>query len=282
MFFDHLPETGFVCGHRGARSIAPENTLLALEKARDCGAHAWETDVRVSREGEPIIFHDDTLERTTDVASHSHFKERRPWHTERFTVAELRELDAGSWFLETDPYCTVASGEVEEEEKNRIRGQKIPLLGDILSFTARHRFPVNLELKDLGTPPGDTLVVDRVLAMLEKTGTMDLVLLSSFRHEYLRRARSLSQTLTLGVLVDKKHPPDLIHYLKDLSAAAYHPSVQLLDLELVHELRRVGVRVNCWTVNDMTRAGELLQAGIGVITDWPQRLTGTTVYRSYP
>ncbi|WP_456386151.1 glycerophosphodiester phosphodiesterase [Desulfolithobacter sp.] len=282
MFFDHLPATGFICGHRGARSIAPENTLLALEKARDFGAHAWETDVRVSREGEPIIFHDDTLERTTDVAGHSHFRDNHPWPTERFTVAELRELDAGSWFLEADPFGTVASGEVKAEEKDRIRNQKIPLLGEILSLTARHRFPVNLELKDLGTPPGDTKVVDRVLAMLEETGTMDLVLLSSFRHEYLRRAQRLCPSLALGVLVEKKHPPDLIHYLKDLSAAAYHPSVQLLDLELVQELRRVGVRVNSWTVNDMTRAGELLQAGVGVITDWPQHLTGTTVCRRYP
>ncbi|WP_457573742.1 glycerophosphodiester phosphodiesterase [Desulfolithobacter sp.] len=282
MFFDHLPETGFVCGHRGARSIAPENTLFALEKARDCGAHAWETDVRVSREGELIIFHDDTLERTTDVAAHTHFRDYRPWHPEQFSAAELRQLDAGSWFLETDPFGTVASGEVEEKEKDRIRGQKIPLLGEILSFTARHRFPVNLELKDLGTPAGDTRVVDHVLAMLEDTGTMELVLLSSFRHEYLRRARSLSPTLALGVLVDKEHPPDLFHYLKSLSAAAYHPSVQLLDLELVHELHQAGVRVNCWTVNDMTRAGELLQAGVGVITDWPQRLTDTTVCRSQP
>lgn len=67
-FFDHVPGSGLVCAHRGARSIAPENTLLALDKARDCGAHCWESDVRLSGDGHLLIFHDDLLERTTDIA----------------------------------------------------------------------------------------------------------------------------------------------------------------------------------------------------------------------
>ena len=97
MFFDHLPQQGFICGHRGARSIAPENTLLAMVKARECGAHCWETDVRMSRDGELIVFHDDTLERTTDIATYAAFQDRVDLHVDRFTLGELRQLDAGSW-----------------------------------------------------------------------------------------------------------------------------------------------------------------------------------------
>jgi len=273
LFFDILPEGGFVCGHRGARSIAPENTILSLQKAKDCGASCWETDIRMSRDEQLIIFHDDTLERTTDVATCEIFRNRLPWNTDQLTAAELQKLDSGSWFLNEDPFGTVTSGEVVPGEQETIRGQKIPLLTEVLEFTRTHRFPVNLEIKDLRTPPGDVTIVDRVMALLRETDTMDLVLISSFRHEYLYRARALSKKIALGVLAEKNHPPDLPNYLGTLSAAAYHPEKDICDLSLVRELLQAGFRVNTWTVNDMARAGELLQAGAGVITDWPQCLT---------
>lgn len=273
MFFDHLPENGFICAHRGARSVAPENTLLALEKAREHGAHCWETDIRISRDGELIIFHDKTLKRTTNVAACKAFQDRQPWPTDHFTVNELRELDAGSWFLTEDPFGTVASGEVRPEEQETIRSQKIPLLREILEYTKVNRFPVNLEIKDLKTPPGDVAIVETIMDMLRETETMDLVLLSSFRHEYLQRARALDQKIAIGVLAEKKHPPDLIRSLRSLAATAYHPEDTLCTPELITELQQAGFRVNTWTVNNITQGKALLSAGAGVITDWPQRFT---------
>lgn len=273
MFFDHLPEKGLICGHRGARSIAPENTLLALIKAQQCGAHCWETDVRLSSDGELLIFHDDTLQRTTDIATHEVFQNRTDLHVDQFTLHELHQLDAGSWFLSADPFGTVASGEVEGSEKEVIQGQHIPTLREILDFSKTHSFPVNLEIKDLKTPPGDFLIVDKVMEMLRETETMDLVLLSSFRHEYLHRARNLSQDIGIAVLAEEQHPPDLIEYLGSFSAVAYHPDVAICDAGLILQLQNGGFRVNSWTVNDMERAQEMLHLGAGVITDWPQRLT---------
>ena len=273
LFFDNLPKGGFICAHRGARSIAPENTILAMRRAKECGAHCWETDVRLSRDDELIIFHDPTLERTTDVASHKKYRSQKPWRTDQFTVAELLELDAGSWFLADDPFGTVASGEVTMEERAVIREQKIPLLREVLEFTKKHHFPVNLEIKDLETPPGDVAIVDQVIAMLRQTATMDLVLISSFRHEYLLQARALHPTIALAVLAKKQHPPDLNNYLDKLSATAYHPDKALCDPNLINDLQQAGFRINCWLVNDIGQARELLQAGVGVITCWPQRLT---------
>jgi glycerophosphoryl diester phosphodiesterase len=273
LFFDNLQENGLICAHRGARSIAPENTLLALKKAKECGAHCWETDVRMSKDGELVIFHDETLERTTDVTTHKAFRNRQPWYTGQFTANELRELDLGSWFLRDDPFSTIAGGEVGTEERGVICSQKILMLHEILEFTKTHRFPVNLEIKDLSTPPGDVTIVDRIIDMLEETETMDLVLLSSFRHEYLHRARALSQKVAIGVLAEKQHPPNLIQYLDDLSAAAYHPEEDICDLGMVNALRRAGFRVNSWTINDIPRAQEMFAAGVGIITDWPQRFT---------
>lgn len=273
LFFDNLPKGGFICAHRGARSIAPENTILAMRRAKECGAHCWETDVRLSRDGELVIFHDPTLERTTDIASRKKFRSRKPWKTDHFTAVELKELDAGSWFLTDDPFGTVASGEVTAEERAAIRGQKIPLLKEVLEFNRIHHFPVNLEIKSLDTLPGDVAIVDRVMSMLQQTATTDLVLLSSFRHDYLLRARALHPTIALAVLAERQHPANLCSYLDKLSATAYHPEKALCTPGLITELQQAGFRINSWTVNDIAMAKEMLQAKMGVITDWPQRIT---------
>ena len=150
-FFDHLPQQGLICAHRGARSIAPENTILAMNKARQSGAPCWETDIQMSKDGELIIFHDATLERTTDIVTNVAFRDCKDYRVNQFTVRELRKLDAGSWFLADDPFASVASGEVRAEENAEIRGQRIPLLREILDFTKKHSFPVNLEIKSLET-----------------------------------------------------------------------------------------------------------------------------------
>ena len=273
MFFDHLPQKGLICAHRGARSIAPENTLLAMRKARECGAPCWETDVRMSKDGELVIFHDDTLERTTDITSHQAFQNLADYHVNQFSVDELRQLDAGSWFLADDPFGTVASGEVKGNENEDIQAQQIPLLREVLDFTKLHSFPVNVEIKDLKTPSGDVHIVDKVVDMLRETETMDLVLLSSFRHEYLYRARELSPEIAIAVIARKQHPSNLIQYLKRFQANAYHPDKAICDDELIIELQDAGFRVTSWTVNGMERAQEMRRIGAGVLTDWPQLLT---------
>lgn len=281
MFFDHLPDQNLICGHRGARSIAPENTLLSMVKAKEHGAHFWETDVRLSKDDELIIFHDDTLERTTDISTHMVFRDRADWHVDQYTLQELHELDAGSWFLATDPFGTVASGEVCGSEYAAIQKQKIPLLLEILYFCKSHSFPVNLELKSLRTPPGELHIVDMIVDTLHETNTTDLVLLSSFRFDYLQRARSISPDISLAVLAEGQHPLNLIHHLNSVSACAYHPDVAMCSNELILQLPKDGIRVNPWTVNDLQRAEELHALGAGVITDWPQRLTKTEKHAAY-
>lgn len=126
MYFDNLPKGGFVCAHRGACSIAPENTLPAMRKAKECGVHSWETDVRMSKDGELIIFHYPTLESATDISTCKTFKDRTPWSVNQFTAAGLRELDAGSWFLTDDPFGTIASGEVSPQDQKKNSWSKDP------------------------------------------------------------------------------------------------------------------------------------------------------------
>jgi len=272
MFFDKLPDKGLICAHRGARSLAPENTMSALVMAQKCGAHCLETDVQLTKDNALVIFHDDTLGRTTDIAKKKQWQRLQPWPVDQFTIEQLRTLDAGSWFLRTDPFGTIAGGEVTTDRHELIKKQQIPLLRELLTWSTASGFPINIEIKSLNTKPGDVAVVDKIMDLLTAAGAIEYVLLSSFRHEYLLRARSLHPQIELAVLTDTQHPRNLVEYLHHFSAAAYHPNETLCDNELIASLHQAGIRVNCWTVNTTIRAEELLSAGAGIITDWPQHL----------
>ena len=99
-----------IAAHRGARSLAPENTLAAARLALAAGARMWEIDVRMSRDGEIVLIHDPNLERTSDAPGK--FPGRSPWLVHDFTLDELKTLDFGSWFSETDPFGQIAAGKI--------------------------------------------------------------------------------------------------------------------------------------------------------------------------
>lgn len=272
-FFDHLPSSGYVCAHRGARSIAPENTLLALELARQCGAHLWETDVQMTSDEQLVLFHDRALNRTTDISNHDHFKGRRRWPLSRFSLAELQRLDAGSWFLEADPFGTVAAGEISDDILALIPGQKILLLRDALEYCRSHAFPVNLEIKGKLPHTRRRRRIEVLLQLLQEQDCEDLVLLSSFEHNNLHLVKQLQPTLATAALVERRHPRHLLTYLKDLQVEAYHPAQEIADTELIGLLTEAGIRVNTWTVNETQRFRYFREAGATFIcTDWPQRM----------
>ena len=85
-----------VIAHRGASAYAPENTLAAIDKAADLGFRWVENDVQRTKDGQLVVVHDDSLNRTTDVEEV--FPDRAPWKVKDFTAAEIARLDAGSWF----------------------------------------------------------------------------------------------------------------------------------------------------------------------------------------
>ncbi len=273
-FFDRFTGAGYVCAHRGARSIAPENTLLALEKSRHCNADLWEMDVQATADGELVLLHDHTLERTTDVVTHPEFSDRSPWNLAEFTYAEVQKLDAGSWFLQSDPFGTIVSGEVSPDDFPAIKVQRIPLLRDALNDCRKNDFPVNLEIKDQTGTAAEGTIVQNVLDLLKETNTEQLVLLSSFNHDYLRQTKWLNRNIATAALVET-HPENLLVYLRDLGVDAYHPDQTITDNSLIRQLSVAGMRVNLWTVNDLDRAQYFIDAGATFIcTDWPQRMSG--------
>lgn len=260
--------------HRGARSVAPENTILAARRGLEEGADLWELDVQCTADGRLVVIHDDTLERTTDVAARPEYAGRAPWRVCDFTLHEVRGLDAGGWYRAADPHGQVASGGVTARDLAMFSGLRIPTLDEALAFTADQGWRVNVELKDMtGSGPGhpdDKAVTRAVLERIRAHGLVERVLLSSFRHDYLRHAAAMEPGLARAALVEDVRPDDPVALCRDLGVTAYHPGGDIVTAADVAALRTLGVAVNVWTVNGEADMRRFLRWGVaGLITDVP-------------
>jgi glycerophosphoryl diester phosphodiesterase len=257
-----------IIAHRGARSLAPENTVAAARRALELGADMWELDVGMTADGEPLVIHDRTLIRTANVKKI--FPKRRPWSLHEFTLEEIRRLDFGTWFIDEDPFGQIAAGAVSPAEIESYRGEAAPTLRQALRFTRDHDWHVNVEIKDLQGTPGDPQVVLKVVALIEELDMAERVLVSSFNHRYLKEVRERNPRIVTGVVVSKpESDPELL--LHELGAQAYHPSVNAIRRSEITQLRKEGLQVNVWTVNAPKVMRSLIKAGAsGIFTDFPQ------------
>jgi glycerophosphoryl diester phosphodiesterase len=259
-----------IIAHRGARSLAPENTIAAAHKAFEIGADMWELDVGMTADGELLVIHDSTLTRTSNAKEV--FPERRPWSINEFAFDEINGLDFGTWFIEEDPFGQIAAGAVSPTEAERYRGEGAPTLRQALGFTRERNWHVNVEIKDLRGTLGDSQVVPNVVALIEELDMVDRVLVSSFNHRYLKEVRGRNPRIATGALVSKREsdPASLLH---ELGAQAYHPSASAIRRREITRLREEGFQVNVWTVNEPKVMRGLIKAGASAIfTDFPQLL----------
>ena len=141
-----------IAAHRGARSIRPENTMSAFKEAIK-SSDFIELDVAFSKDGVPVILHDNTLERTSNVEEFKEFK--KPYRLKDYTYKQLLKLDFGSWFMRDDPFKTIEKGIVKIEELKALKTQRILTLDQVLKFLKKHNFPVNIEIKDLSRSLSD-------------------------------------------------------------------------------------------------------------------------------
>ena len=256
--------------HRGARSLAPENTLAAARKALEVGADMWELDIRLTADGELIVLHDSTLERTSNVRDV--FPDREPWLVHEFRLDEIRLLDFGSWFSKHDPFGQIAAGVVTESELADYAGEPVPTLREALAFTLEHDWQVNLEIKDLSEDPGRPHIVEKVVSLLQEWDMVDQVLISSFPQDYLAQVRKIHHKFATALLVSKSnpHPGEL---LRELGARAYHPRKTAVRFKDIALLVCLGFGVHVWNVNDQKTMRRLVKAGVsGIFTDFPQEL----------
>jgi len=260
----------FNIAHRGARSLAPENTISAARKALEVGADGWELDVQMSRDKKMVVIHDENLVRTSNVKEI--FPHREPWLVRDFTLKELQELDFGSWFNETDPFGQIAAGNVSKEEQRSFAGVKILSLEEALEFTKKSKWKVNIEIKSFPFETDNFELVEKVVDQINQFKMEKMVMVSSFNHAYIKRVKKLNPRITTGALVDKplNNPAN---YLKEIEADVYDVSVSAISLDEIELLQSKGFSVIIWTVNDEKTMKDLIKVGVdGVITDFPQKL----------
>ena len=260
-----------IIAHRGARSLAPENTLAAAQKGYEAGADMWETDVGVTADGVLILFHDDSLKRTTNAAEV--YPGREPWTFTEFSFDEIERLDAGGWFNHEDPFGQIAAGRVSPEDQASYEGLRVPTVEEALRFTKERDWVVNIELKKLPPPLEDFPVVPRFFEIMDRVGIApEQVRLSSFQHHWLEEARSLRPEVEVQALVGYHRDRPI-----DWEAVADYQTINaratLTPPEKVRQLVAEGKKINLFTVNDVDEARSYVEAGVsGLFTDFPQDL----------
>jgi glycerophosphoryl diester phosphodiesterase len=290
------PDFPAIVAHRGNSSRAPENTIEAARLAWQSGADAWEIDAHLSRDGVPIVLHDDTLTRTTDVAVRFAQDPRATagYRVCDFDFAEIRSLDAGSWFVEplgghrTARWFNQLEHLAPAQAKLYRSGNvQVPSLAEALEFTVAHDWLINIEIKSF--PACRSEIVSRVLHLVGRMQIASRVLISSFDHRDLALASTPSRAIALGILIATPlhHTAeyctnlvgaDAVHISTEVIGAASdlygrRPEARSLRIDLVEELKASGIPLLVYTVNDHgldSLARHLAELSVaGIFTDDP-------------
>lgn len=226
-----------VIAHRGASGTCPENTLAAFRRAAALGAHMIELDVQLTHDGEVVVVHDWTLDRTTDGSG----------PVGAAALADIRQLDAGAWF------------------DARFAGERVPTLAEVLAGVT---LPVNVELK----PVGDDGLETRALAIVDAAAAAARVVFSSFDPHVLVRLRARAAGARIGVLWEDTRIEEAVHLAERVGARTLHVRKDVVSRTLVETAGAAGLAVLAWTVNDPGESRHLEAVGVeGIFTDFPER-----------
>jgi len=238
------PKHGII-GHRGVAALAPENTWAGFVLAAEQGFDWIEFDIQLTKDNAIVIFHDDTLERTTNGSGKLFEK----------TAEELKNLDAGSWF------------------HSDFRGERLPGFSALLPALLSLPLTLNIELKYPENPSPNHITT--LAALLADTlqsqwpATRPLPLLSSFHWEALHHIHTLLPEAPLGFLTEHCSLAAIAH-VKPFANAALHCDYRSLTPALIAEAHKNAVPLLAYTVNDPEIAATLLKAGLfGLFSDKP-------------
>ncbi|MGB6483547.1 MAG: glycerophosphodiester phosphodiesterase family protein [Candidatus Acidiferrales bacterium] len=230
----------WIIGHRGAPGYAPENTMASFRRAVELGAAFIEADLRLSHDARFVAMHDATLDRTSNGRG----------LVRDFTLAQLRELDAGSWFAP------------------EFAGEKIPTLDEILAFAREADVVFYLEVKHetgWGVHHG---VAGALRAANESARTVVI----SFDPSMLANLRRLDAGLLTGFLFENPLA-NVVEKAQQIGARQICPRADLVTRRLLSEAQEAGLQVATWTVNEPAQMDALISMGVnGIMTDYPDRL----------
>ncbi len=232
-----------IIAHRGASGLAPENTIAAMKMAINFGCDGIETDLQLTKDGEVVVFHDWSVERTTDGKG----------EIKDLTFEEILKLDNGSWF------------------GTEFKGERVARLEELLEVIPENLI-INLELKSQAYDSRG--LEEKVIGILNKKNREKNIIISSFSHESLMRVREIDKHIKLGLLYEG-YLIDLPKYIHNLDIDIYsiHPGVSHVDEKFVKQIHEIGLKAYVWTVNDKKSAERMESYGIdGIITNYPNLL----------
>ncbi|WP_416150422.1 glycerophosphodiester phosphodiesterase [Salipaludibacillus sp. HK11] len=237
-----------IFAHRGSAGTHPENTIVSFEEALNTGVEGIECDVQLTKDGIPVVIHDETVNRTTNGDG---------W-VKDYSYEELKLLDAGSWFNSSFNETT------------------IPSLEELFQWAFNNTLFLNIELKSgLIRYPGIEAIV---LELITKYNLKDRIIISSFNHYSLVEFHRLDPTIETAILfMEGLFEP--WNYAKSIGASALHCYLPVAVPELLQGASQAGMPVRPFTVNEDAHIHELIKMRFdAIITDWPEkaiRIRGT-------
>lgn len=230
-----------IIAHRGSKGEAPENTLAAFLLALEQHCDAIELDIHLSKDGVPVVIHDDTVDRTTNGTG----------AVESMTVDELKALDAGNWF----------DSQYAEEQ--------IPTLAEVFELVPPS-IMINVEIK--GISGGRT--EQELLKLLAAYDRVESVVVSSFDHKCLLRLKQAEPRIRIGLLYCSNFVNHVVAAnLIGVPVYSLHPQADLIGPEDIAAAHEAGLKVYPFTINREEHMKLGIYVGLdGIITDYPGRL----------
>jgi len=237
-----------IIAHRGYRAKYPENTLTSFSAALDIGVKMIELDVMLTRDRKMVVIHDATLERTTD--GHG--------QVNSYTLKELKELDAGTWF------------------HPRFVGERLLELEEVLDLV-RGRTLLNIEIKskayEAHHPPD--AIEKQVVELVRQKNALTSVLISSFEWEVLENIASIEDAPAVALISKYPAERDNVKLCIRLKAFSWHPNCRELKYDQVKIMREEGIRVFPYNVESPGEYQRMINMDIdGVITSDPAMVPG--------
>ncbi|XP_045885779.1 glycerophosphoinositol inositolphosphodiesterase GDPD2 [Micropterus dolomieu] len=247
-----LPEKPKLIGHRGAPMLAPENTMMSFSRSISCGVIAFETDVQLSKDRIPFLMHDNNSEfllRTTNVKEK--FPDQNVSHSTHLTWEELQSLNAGEWFLKTDPFRSVSK--LTEEEMETARNQTIPSLDQLLNLAKQHNISVIFDLYNPDKENDSEVIVSTILN--SKFDPSLVLWLPPEKREYVIKTAP-------GFIQVYKNEREML----DKNGKYLNVKYSNLSIKEIRRLRNDNVTVNLWVVNERWLFSLLWCAGASSVT----------------
>ncbi|WP_394172218.1 glycerophosphodiester phosphodiesterase [Guptibacillus hwajinpoensis] len=244
--------------HRGASGHAPEHTISSYKLGEEMKGDYIEIDLQMTKDGELIAMHDESVDRTTNGTG----------LVKDYTLEEIKQLDAGSWFNEKYP----------EKAKKSYEGLQVPTLEEVIqTFGKDARYYI--ETKSPEVYPGMEKELLRVLEKYNLTGVNERsskVLIQSFSKESLLKMEDLNPNLPLVQLISYKEQATISdEELNELTeyAVGVGMSYTKIDEDYVQQVRNAGLHIHPYTVNEKEDMERLLDWGVtGMFTNYPDRL----------